>query len=60
MKLDIESYIEETLSKGSDILGLQDKYYKKYKKNMKDIKYVVDVDIKINKNGTIYGVLYDN
>lgn len=59
MKLDIDSYIEETLSNGSDILGLQDKYYKKYKKNMEDIKYVVDVDIKINKNGTIYGVLYD-
>ena len=59
MELDIDSYIEETLSNGSDILGLQDKYYKKYKKNMEDIKYVVDVDIKINKNGTIYGVLYD-
>ena len=60
MKYEIESFLEETLSKESDLLGLQDKYYKKYKHDMKDIKYQVDVDIKINKNGTIYGVLYDN
>ena len=59
IKLDVESFINSTLSKGSDLLGLEDKYYKKYKRNMKDIKYQVDVDIKINKNGIIYGVLYD-
>ncbi len=59
MKLDIEAFLEETLSKDSDLLGLEDKYYKKFKQNMKDIKYQVDVHININKNGTIYGVLYD-
>lgn len=59
MKEDINNFLEETLSKDSDLLGLQDKYYKKYKKEMKEIKYDVDVNIKINKNGTIYGVLYD-
>lgn len=59
IKLDINSFIDSTLSKGSDLLGLEDKYYKKYKHSMKDIKYQVDVDIKINKNGIIYGVLYD-
>lgn len=60
MKVEIKDFLEETLSNGSDLLGLQDIYYKKYKKDMKNIKYQVDVDIKINKNGTIYEVLYDN
>lgn len=60
MKKEINDFIEKTLSNGSDLLGLQDMYYKKYRDEMKDIKYKVDVDIKINKNGTIYGVLYDN
>ena len=60
MKSEIEAFIEKTLSKDSDLLGLQDKYYKKYKEDMKDIKYEVDVNISINKNGIIYGVLYDN
>lgn len=60
MTLDIESFLEETLSNGSDLLGLQDKYYKKYKKDINNVNYEVYVDIKINKNGTIYGVLYDN
>lgn len=59
MKSEIDSFLEISLSNGSDLLGLQDKYYKKYKKDMKDIKYKVDVDITITKNGTIYGVLYD-
>ena len=39
-------------------LGLEDKYYKKYKRNMKDIKYQVDVDIKINKNGIIFNLVH--
>ena len=59
MKEDINDLLEETLSKESDLLGLQDKYYKKYKKEMEEIKYDVKVNIKINKNGTIYEVLYD-
>lgn len=59
MKDDINRFLEETLNNDSDLLGLQDKYYKKYKKEMKDIKYDVEVNIKINKNGTIYEVLYD-
>lgn len=59
MKLDIESFIDDSLSNGSDLLGLKDIYYKKYKRNISDVKYEVEVDIKINKNGIIYGVLYD-
>ncbi len=55
----ISVFLKETLSKKADLLGLQDKYYKKYKRNMDEIKYEVDVNIKINKNGTIYEVLYD-
>lgn len=60
MKVEIEDFIKDTLSNNSDLLGLKDIYYKKYKKNINNIKYSVDADIKINKNGTIYGVLYDN
>ena len=60
MKVEIENFINKSLSNNSDLLGLKDIYYKKYKKNINNIKYSVDVDIKINKNGTIYGVLYDN
>ena len=59
IKDEVEMFLEETLSKKSDLLGLKDKYYKKYKKDMDKIDYEVKVNIKINKNGTIYGVLYD-
>jgi len=59
MKKDIVNFLEETLKNNSDLLGLQDKYYKEFKKEMKELKYVVEVDLKINKNGTIYEVLYD-
>ena len=59
MEEDIRLFLDETLTNNSDLLGLQDKYYKKYKKIMNNINYKVDVNLKINKNGIIYGVLYD-
>ncbi len=52
-------FLEETLSKKVDLLGLEDKYYKKYKKKKENIKFNIKADIKINRNGTIYEVLND-
>ena len=52
-------FLKETLDKDVDLLGLEDKYYKKYKKDKEKIKYKIKADIKINRNGTIYEVLND-
>lgn len=60
IKKEVTDFIDETLKNKSDLLGLEDKYYKKYRKDMKPIKYNVEVDLSINRNGTIYGVLNDN
>lgn len=59
IKNDIQKFLDTTLDKNSDLLGLQDKYYKKYKKDMKNIKYKIEVNLNINKNGSIYEVAYD-
>ena len=59
IRKEIEDFLHETISNESDLLGLKDKYYKKYKKQMKDISYQVNVDITLNRNGTIYEVLHD-
>lgn len=56
---EVTVFLEETLNNDSDILGLENIYYKKYKKNMKNIKYEVKTNIKISKNGTIYEVIHD-
>ena len=56
---EVKAFFDETLNNGSDIMGLNDKYYKKYKKSMNEIKYEVNVDVKISKNGTMYEVLHD-
>lgn len=60
MEKEITEFIDKTLDNKSDLLGLEDKYYKKYKKDMEDIKYKVEVELIVNRNGTIYGVLNDN
>lgn len=56
---EVNAFFDETLNNDSDIMGLNDKYYKKYKKSMNEIKYEVNVDVKISKNGTMYEVLHD-
>lgn len=53
------NFLEETLNNKADLLGLEDKYYKLYKEDKENIKFKVKVDIKINRNGTIYEVLND-
>ncbi len=55
----IEEFLDITLKNKSDLLGIQDKHYKMYGKDINDINYEVKTDININKNGTIYEVLYD-
>ena len=52
-------FLKETLSNKSDLIGLRNKYYKKFRKNRENINYVVKANIKINRNGAIYEVLYD-
>ena len=59
IKEDIEIFIDTSLDNGSDLLGLEDKYYKEYNKGMNNIKYQIKVNININKNGSIYEVVYD-
>ena len=53
------NFLEETLNNKADLLGLEDKYYKLYKDDKENIKFKIKVDIKINRNGTIYEVLND-
>ena len=60
IKKETINFLENTLNNNSDLLGLKNLYYKKYKKNINNIKYKINVDLIINKNGTIYGVLNDN
>ncbi len=52
-------FLKETLSNKSDLIGLRNKYYKKFRKDRENINYVVKANIKINRNGAIYEVLYD-
>lgn len=56
---EINEFLEETLSNHSDLMGLKDKYYKKYKENIDDISYQVESDIKLVRNGVILEVIYD-
>ena len=59
VKKEVSNYIEESLDKDIDLLGLKDIYYKKTKDKTDDVEYNVKVDIKINQNGSIYEVLHD-
>lgn len=55
----IKSDINKFLKEYKDLIGINDVYYKKYNKNKDITDYVVDVNLKINKNGAIYEVLND-
>lgn len=48
-------FLNKTLENNSDLLGLENKYYKKFRREKENIKYKVDVSTTVNKNGTIYG-----
>lgn len=56
---EVTLYLDNTLEKDIDLLGLKNIYYKNTKDKIIDIEYEVKVDIKINQNGGIYEVLHD-
>lgn len=55
----IKDEVNEFIGSKKDIIGFNDMYYKKYNKNKDIDNYVLDVSLKINKNGAIYEVLDD-
>ena len=57
IKEEIESFLEETLNNDSDLTGIKDKYYKKYREEKENVPYEVDVNIALSKNGSIYEVI---
>lgn len=59
IKKEITEYIDNAFNKGIDLFSLKDKYYKKYKTYKDNLKYEVNVDVTLNKNGSIYEVIYD-
>lgn len=56
---EVTLYLDNTIEKDIDLLGLKNIYYKNTKYKIIDIEYEVKVDIKINQNGGIYEVLHD-
>ena len=56
---EVTKYLDDTMKEDIDILGLKDLYYKKTKKKIENIKYEIDVNVNINKNGSLYEALYE-
>lgn len=51
---EVSSFLDDTLSQEVDLLGLKDLYYKKFKKQVKNIPYELEVEFHVNRNGAIY------
>ena len=51
--------VEVTRNDESDVLGFRNLYYKKYQKNINNINYEINTNIKVSKNGAIYEVIHD-
>ena len=56
---EIKEIIEVTRNNESDVLGFRNLYYKKYQKNINNINYEINTNIKVSKNGAIYEVIHD-
>lgn len=56
---EIKEFIEVTRNDESDVLGFRNLYYKKYQKNINNINYEINTNIKVSKNGAIYEVIHD-
>ena len=56
---EIKEFIEVTRNDEADVLGFRNLYYKKYQKNINNINYEINTNIKISKNGAIYEVIHD-
>ena len=59
IKDEVMDFLDITINDTSDLVSLNDLYYKKYHKIINDLKYEVNVDIKIDKNGSLYEGLHD-
>ena len=56
---EIIKYLEEQLNNDIDTLGLKNLYYKKKKQKIDDVNFDVEVDIKVNQNGSLFEVLHE-
>lgn len=56
---EVTEFLQETLDNGSDLMGFEDLYYKKFRKEVKDINFAVESNIKLSKNGVLLEVIYD-
>ena len=56
---EIKEFIEVTRNDEADVLGFRNLYYKKYQKNINNINYEINTNIKVSKNGAIYEVIHD-
>lgn len=60
---DVTDFLKILKDNNSDILGLEDKYYKKTRKTINNIMDVfnieVKIDLKVNKKGLVFGVNYE-
>lgn len=56
---EITKYLDNSFKREIDLLNLKDKYYKEFKRVKENIKYDVEAKITLNKNGSIYEVVYD-
>lgn len=56
---EVNKFINECIYSDVDILGFKDLYYRKYNKSIESIPYELNVDININKNGSIYEAIYE-
>ncbi len=52
---EVNNFISDTKKNDSDLLGLQDKYFKKFGYERDNVRYSINLKLIINKNGTIYG-----
>ena len=56
---EIKEFIEVTRNDEADVLGFKNLYYKKYQKNINNVNYEINTNIKVSKNGAIYEVIHD-
>lgn len=56
---EVNDFLEETLKKKSDLMGLEDLYFKKYHKDVDDIDYIVVAKVKLIRSGSITEAIND-
>lgn len=56
---EVKDFLHETLDNGSDLIGFEDLYYKKFRKEVENIDFDVESNIKLSRNGVLLEVIYD-